>query len=108
MDTSEKKIIKLLLWRQEKLRCFKYRSCRAPLCNADEAAAAQIRIMMGGVFDMFVTESETYQIYNIVVQTINSITRTLARVSEKVACKYIINKVILVVGLLLFGGSESV
>jgi hypothetical protein len=64
--------------------------------------------MIGGVFDMFVTESETYQIYNIVVQTINSITRTLARVSEKVACKYIINKVILVVGLLLFGGSESV
>jgi hypothetical protein len=53
-----------------------------------------------------VTESKTYHIYKAVLQTKNSVAQTSSRVSELVATRHKINKVVLNVGLLLFGGPE--
>jgi hypothetical protein len=55
-----------------------------------------------------ITESKTYYIYKMVLHTINIVAQTPSRVSELVAIKYIVNKVILDVGLLLFRGPETV
>jgi hypothetical protein len=54
------------------------------------------------------TESKTWHIYKAVLQTINSVTQTLLKVSELVATKHAINKVILNVRLLLFKRPEPV
>jgi hypothetical protein len=70
--------------------------------------AAQVRVPIGGLFLKVVIELETCQIYKSVLQIINSVARTPSRTSEKVSCKYTINKVILDVGLLLSGGPELV
>jgi hypothetical protein len=60
------------------------------------------------VFVCVITESKTYYIYKMVLHTINIVAQTPSRVSELVAIKYIVNKVILDVGLLLFRGPETV
>jgi hypothetical protein len=44
----------------------------------------------------------------MILQTINSLVLSLLRGLEKVACKLIINKVILDVGFLLYRGFEPV
>jgi hypothetical protein len=46
--------------------------------------------------------------YKVVLQTINTVVQSLSRVSELVAIKYTINKVIVDVGLLIFEGPEQV
>jgi hypothetical protein len=61
--------------------------------------AAQERVPIGCVL---------MYIYKSVLQTINIVVQTLSRMSELVATKYIINKVILDVRLLLFRWSELV
>jgi hypothetical protein len=60
------------------------------------------------VFVCVITESKTYYIYKMVLHTINIVAQTPSRVSELVAIKYIVNKVILDVGLLLFRGPKTV
>jgi hypothetical protein len=55
-----------------------------------------------------ITESKTYYIYKMVLHTINIVAQTPSRVSELVAIKYIVNKVILDIGLLLFRGPKTV
>jgi hypothetical protein len=58
------------------------------------------------VFFKVVIVSGACQICKSILQIINSIVQTQLRILKKVACKYIINKVILDVKLLLFIGSE--
>jgi hypothetical protein len=60
------------------------------------------------VFVCVITESKTYYIYKMVLHTINIVAQTPSRVSELVAIKYIVNKVILDIGLLLFRGPKTV
>jgi hypothetical protein len=55
-----------------------------------------------------ITELKTYYIYKMVLHTINIVAQTPSRVSELVAIKYIVNKVILDIGLLLFRGPKTV
>jgi uncharacterized membrane protein YGL010W len=58
------------------------------------------------VFLKVVIVSGACQICKTVLQTINSVVQTTSRILKKVAYKYIINKIILDVKLLLFVGSE--
>jgi hypothetical protein len=78
------------------------------LQRSTRSDAAQVRIPIGGIFLKVIKESKTCQIYKSFLYTINSVVRTPSRVSKKVAYKYIINKVILNIGLLLFRRPEPV
>jgi hypothetical protein len=55
-----------------------------------------------------ITESKTCHIYKMILHTINTVAQTPSKVSEFVATKHIVNKVILDIGLLLFRGPETV
>jgi hypothetical protein len=70
--------------------------------------AVQVKVPIGCVFMLIIAESETFHIYKEVLHTINTVAQTQSRVSELVATKHIINKVILDVGLLLFRGHAPV
>jgi hypothetical protein len=60
--------------------------------------AAQVKVLIGFVFVLIVTKSETCHIYKAVLQIINTVARTPSRVSELVATNHIINKARLDVG----------